>query len=426
MKKRIFIYCRGCELRALDTKKFEKYFLANDYEIVNKPQNADIIVYVTCAFSESIEKNALENVRKFKQYGAELIVAGCLPKINKDKLEKIFNGKVISTDELDKDPRKVDELFSTNKMKFKDLKDTNFLFVNLDNNKLINVTRWALAQIKFFKTIYDTILEFILKNSFYEHADPYILNSQKLYFIRTSWGCLSNCSYCAIKRAIGQLHSKPIKECLNELDHALNKGYKKIILTADSIGAYGLDINSSLPVLLNKISEFPQNFTISLLGLSPKWAVKYEKELLELFRNDKRFINISIPIQSASSRILKLMNRYSNVENISEILKKFKTANPSLNLETNYILCFPTESFDDMKNTLSFITEIPFNDGIIYPFSCRPDTKAEKINPKISQNEILQRLEYSKNYLEKEEYNVLYFSNVPHIMFNKKYSSHYR
>ena len=113
--KRIFVTNYGCHLRSLDAEKIRNYFSWNGYKIVNTPENADIIFFISCAAFDKKAENALNKVKKFQKYDAELIVGGCLPVIEKEELANIFSGKTISTKDLDK----IDDLFPENKIKFR-------------------------------------------------------------------------------------------------------------------------------------------------------------------------------------------------------------------------------------------------------------------------------------------------------------------
>ena len=110
----VFILEKACSQRQLDAKKIETYLIENNYKIVNHPKFADIIIFVTCAFRNAMAEKALNKIKDLQRYNAELIVAGCLPGIDKEELSKVFKGKVIIT----KDLNKIDSLFPKNLKKF--------------------------------------------------------------------------------------------------------------------------------------------------------------------------------------------------------------------------------------------------------------------------------------------------------------------
>jgi tRNA A37 methylthiotransferase MiaB len=215
-----------------------------------------------------------------------------------------------------------------------------------------------------------------------------------MYRMRVSWGCNSNCSYCGIKEAIGPHKSKSIEKIIGEFRQGLNKGYKHFVINADDIGAYGTDINSSFAELLDKLTNISGEYDISIANLSPRWLIKYIDDLEKIFKR-KKIMRLSVPIQSGSSRILKLMNRYPDTDKIKDAFLRLKTAFPKLSLHTHVILGFPTETDEDLKHTLYFIKNSNISAGQIKPFSCKAGSGAEHIVPKVSQEEIYKRSQYA-------------------------------
>ena len=404
--KKIFIYARSCELRFLDASRVHSYFSHNNYKIVNKPEDADIIFFITCAAFKNVTDESLHLVKEFQKYDAELIVGGCLPIIEKEKLANIFDGRTIITKDLDKDPDRMDELFPENSIKFRDIDDANIPFQSLNEGKPIGAIKKILGNMRWMENFVIRIKGHVLKNLMGKHSFFYsVLRDEPMYRLRISWGCNSNCSYCGIKKAIGSHKSKPLEKAIEELRNGLNKGYKHFIINADDVGAYGLDIDSSFSELLDKMTNIPSEYDISIANLSPRWLTKYIDDLEEIFKRQK-IIRIGVPIQSGSSRILELMNRYHDTEKIREAFLRSKTAFPMLSLHTHIMVGFPTETEEDFKQTLSFIKKCNFSAGQLISFSCKTGSEAERIEPKIPKNVIYKRLEYAKIFLKKEGYNV--------------------
>jgi len=161
----VFILAKACSQRQLDAKKIESYLIENNYKIVNHPKFADFIIFVTCAFRNNMAENALKKVKNLQRYNAELIVAGCLPGIDKEELSKIFKGKVIIT----KDLNKIDSLFPKNLKKFRDLNDENVFFQRIDTSNIFGNIR---TRITFIDNIYSNIKKNVYKIIFGEDT-PY-------------------------------------------------------------------------------------------------------------------------------------------------------------------------------------------------------------------------------------------------------------
>lgn len=114
--KKIFLYVTACELRLLDANKLCTYFTVNGHEIVDKPEKADVIIFIGCGIFNDTTDYSFKKLEKYKKYNAEIIVAGCLPAMEEERLKEVFKGKTVSTKDLDKNPDEVDKLFPENKI----------------------------------------------------------------------------------------------------------------------------------------------------------------------------------------------------------------------------------------------------------------------------------------------------------------------
>jgi len=419
-RKKIYIHVQACDRRGLDANKTAKYLSKNNYEIVNRAKNADIILFFACAALNTITEDSLKTIKKFQKYDAELIIAGCLPEIEKEKLSKIFNGKTICT----KDIEKIDTIFPENRIKYSTTDDANIVFKNLNELSPLEILKRTFRSIKSIESIYINVKNHIFKNLFGENSFIYrVFPDPLLYHVRTSTGCSGNCSYCSIKKGIGPCASKPLEDCIEEFRNGLNKGYKRFAIDGDDTGAYGIDIGSNLPELLYKITEIQGDYKISIRNIRPDWIVRYINDL-EIILKRKKIISIESSIQSGSIRILKLMNRYSDIEKMKNAFLRLKKSFPSISLVTDYIIGFPTESEEDFKQTLDYLKEINFNAGMIIPFSCNTGTEAEKIVPKITRKDTYRRIKNAKKFLKKSGYHILFIPwNELFIFWNENYKN---
>ena len=419
--KKAFIHINGCERRELDATRIQNYLIKNKYIIVNSPSKADVIIFIGCAVLDKPTDISFKKIKEFQKYKAELIVAGCIPAIEPNALADRFSGKTLTTEYLNKKPEKIDQLFPENKVPFKEIKDANILFKNMNINSLFDLITYCLGKSKKIDNFYFKLKSYIFTQIFGENYVLYrFLFKEKYSFqVRVSWGCPSRCSYCSINKAVGPLESKPIDQCVKELKRGISQGYENIILTGDNVGAYGLDIGKTLPELLYKTSFAAGNYKMMILNFHPRWLVKYIKDLEKILIDNK--INcIDIPIQSGSTRILKLMNRFSDIEEIKNACKKLKEVAPKLILGTDIIIGFPSETEEEFKKTLDFIRESDFQIGTAIKYSCKIGTKAEKIEGKISTKKIDKRFNYAKKFFKKQGYNIMYLPRMHYFVFFKK------
>jgi len=413
---KIFIYTEGaCWKRLLDADKIRKYLSANEYNIVQDSNEADKIVLVTCAFLNGKSENSINKVKEFQKNNAELIVAGCLPTVEREKLSKIFDGKTIETKNLDTD---IERIFPPTKIKFADIQDANMLFEEATEDTFFILVKRILKKSKFIAKTLSKTQDYVLKHLLGEKSTAYKF-IKKQYHIRIAWGCTGNCSYCTIKKSTGPFRSKPFEECMKEFNQGLKEGYRNFILDAADVGAYGIDIESSFPKLLDEMTKSPEDFYITIREINAKWVVRYANELEEILKRNKIII-LDVAIQSVNKRILSLMKRPQNEDKLKETFIKIRKANQDFSLTCEFIIGFPTETEEEFLENLEFIKDVGFNGGQLYEFSCRTDTEAEEIEPKVTNEEIIRRIKYAKKYLKGIGYYASYIPKEHILLFMKR------
>jgi len=410
MNKKVFVYLSAvCSKQSLDAKRISKYFIKNGYQLATNPAKADIIILCTCACTNGKADFSLEAVKKLNKYQGELIVAGCLPAINKEELDEIFNGKKINT----KDLEKFDEIFKDHKIKFNEIDDANIQWKNIFERGVVGSIKKIYKHSGSIGRLYIKIRDYIasrfLKKKYIYHEASQEIKSS--FNLRISRGCLGNCSYCAIKKAIGTLKSKPMDQCIQEFKKGLEEGHKNFLIVADDLGSYGIDINQDFPTLLNEIVKIEGEYEIELEESHPLWIVKYLNEIEKLVKQ-KKINKICIPIQSGSEKILKLMNRYSDIDKVKEAILTLKKANPDLLIGTNVIIGFPNESQNDFEKTMEFLREVQFDYGGVFPFSVKKGTKAEEIEQKVPNEEINKRMKKFEEFATKIGYQFFYYKGI--------------
>ncbi|MCX6666203.1 MAG: radical SAM protein [Euryarchaeota archaeon] len=418
--KKVFITAGiVCDKRKLDILRISKYLMRNDYEIVDSPKKADVILISTCGVSNSLADKTFNKIKELHKYDGEVIVTGCLPDTDKKRFDHFFNGRSFSTKHIDE----IETFFPGNKVSFSEIEDCNSLWINVNRDKISDIFKLLFLKFNLTKRVYVGFFDHILINQIGEdhlilHAF-YALNLpiDDLYIIRIASGCWGNCSYCAAKKAVGGFKSKPLNICLNEFKNGLEKGYSNFFLTAEDTGGYGLDINSNFLDLLDKITNFDGGYRINIYALNPRWVVQYIDELEEIVKKGK-IKAVCIPIQSGDNRILELMNRYSDVEEIKSAFIRLKKANSDLSLATHCIVGFPSETDQEFKETLDFIKATDLDLGLIISMSIRADTEAENIEPKVSKKELSKRLSSAQKYLRNSGYKTIKANDT--LIFSKK------
>jgi len=365
MPSTIFIKAIGCYRRMVDASKFARYFSLNGYDVLEGPENADYILFVTCGFKRSVENEAFGILEELKKYDGELIVVGCIPGTAPQRLKKTFDGKSLPT----KRHNEIDSLFPDIHIKYRDVDDC--------------------------------IVPYNVKTS--SSCDEAVIQDQA--YLRIANGCNLKCSYCAIRLATGPLRSKAIDDLVSEYKKILSKGAKNIVFDAEDCGAYGLDIGSSFPELVSALERIDRGMDVKwgFQTMNPRWLVKYKDSLLDLVRRGK-YTNIKCDLQSGSPRMLKLMNRYPNVDRVLDIFNEFKVSNPAIFEASIFLVGFPTETDDDYQMTLDAIERLDLDQVMVVPYTHMEGTKKFSASELVSKETKRKRMNRAMKLLKKRGY----------------------
>jgi len=377
--KKVYIRSNGCIDNLLDGKSFRNYFKENGWEVVHDPAEADMIIANTCAFDKAHEDISIADIEELKKYkNAQLIVTGCLPKINRERLNTVFDGVSFGPKERDK----IKEIIGSDKeIAWKDQH-------TIDDEDITQLPhRKVVHKVKKIKHIAGKYGKYILPN--FEIGD--LTGDQDSYFLVLGEGCLGNCAYCAIKTAKGKLTSVPLDLVIKDFKNGLAQGYKRFILTADDTGAYGQDIGTDLPTLIEKILELDGDYKLNIYHLEPNWLIKYFDYFKKVFNTSKIDVIFS-PIQSGSNKILKAMRRPYTVEEYVRCIKELRTELPSLKIWNQFIVGFPGETEEDFQGSLNVLDQVTFNIVQAFAYSDRPGTAASKMPHHVSDEEVKARL----------------------------------
>ena len=405
----IDLYC--CSRREMDAQKIYTYLKENGYNVVRDPAKSDYIILMTCGATKGIADASFKLIEKYKGYHAEMIVAGCIPETHKVELEKIFTGKTVSIKDLDK----IDELLPNITKKFKEIPEANARWEGLNDRsfkgivKRIHTHVHLLHKVDLF--IFNTVVRKLLGENFYiTYPFDRIIPEINQFSILISRGCIHNCSYCIIKKGIGPLHSKPPEQCIQEVFCGLQQGFRSFVLDTDDSGPYGVDIGTTLPSLLRSMMEIKEPFTVKISHSHPRWLIKYESELTDIFKQ-KRVNNIFASVQTGNDRILRLMGRPYATKDLVRALNAFRTSNSDLKIGVDLIVGFPSETEEEFLDTIRMFDEVRFDYGIIFQFSCHEGTKASTFEPKISKQVVDQRMRIALRFLKKNNYFAWRFHN---------------
>ena len=268
----VAVYTLGCKVNIYESEFVISLLKKNNYEIVDFNEKADIYIINTCSVTnESDKKNRkIINEAKRKNSDAIIVVMGCYSQVNPDLI------------------------------------DADIVLGNKDKSKIIELLDECIKKKEKIKKIYD-----IRKTDFETMSIDKFENHTRA-FVKIQEGCNAFCSYCIIPFTRGGLRSKDEDEAVKEITTLVNNGYKEIVLTGIHTGRYGIEKNTSLEHLLNRLVKIPNIFRIRLSSIEIN---EITPGILKLIKDNKIMAkHLHIPLQSGSNKILKLMNRKYNIE----------------------------------------------------------------------------------------------------------------
>ncbi len=349
MDKRVAVISLGCDKNRVDTETMLYNLNACGYTLTNDLSEAQVIIVNTCAFILSAREEAIDTIIQVAQYKKgsceKLIVTGCLPQKYGDQLSELT--------EVDA-----------------------FLGI-YDYPNICNV----------ISSLYGYINQVPLSACDY---DMRIRTTPAHYaYLKIADGCDNKCTFCNIPSIRGKFRSKSIESLILEAKDLYDDGVKEIILVAQDVTAYGVDIGTNLITLLRELSKI-DFLWIRLLYCYPE---KVTDELLcEIDCNPKIAKYVDIPLQHVSNGVLKRMNRKSTHEGIVELFNKIRALKNHVAIRTTIMTGFPGETEQQFEEACEFIKDYAPDHVGIFAYSKEEDTPSYKLKGHITKSEKLKRV----------------------------------
>ncbi len=407
--KRFFVFNAGCIRRGLDSIRIQKYLESNGWTFTCSPSRAELIVIATCGVVLENERNSLKAVSQAarrRARGSTLVVTGCLPNINREALRELGDFVFVPTGDIDQLDRIV-------------LPQTPLARVSPPDSVAEgrHITNYLIARSfcrksRLYKALFD---RFAMNCTFLAAsvgAAKALGNMKNLlgmkpkkkivpyYNIAIARGCLSSCTFCATKLAIGPLRSRPQQEIVDEFLGGLQKGYRVFQLIAEDTGCYGLDIGSSFPELLGQLLRIEKDYKLNIIDYHPRWLVEQRDTLVAmLVKGQSKIKEIFLPLQSGSDRILERMGRGHTAAQVKHALRELKDRAPCISLRAGLLVGFPGESDEDFEATKELIRDIRFDEVTVNRYEDRPNTDSSRMDDKVDQNIIEARARFLAEHM---------------------------
>jgi len=323
--------------------------LAEGYEITDRIEDADVLVYNTCAVKTPTE-NRMIDILKRAPKTKKVIVTGCLPLINFDRVKKEvrFDGILGPAPSL---------------------KIVEVLRRIARNERVILLTGGAKPGLDLPRCFKNSIVS----------------------IIPVAYGCLGACSYCCVVFARGRLRSYSIDEIVDRVKSDVASGAKEVWLTSQDMSCYGRDIGATLGDLLEKICNIEGTFLVRIGMMTPNHTLNILDRLVEAYQHMKIFKFLHLPVQSGDNEVLKRMQRFYTIEDFNQIVEMFRKVIPKITIATDVICGFPGETAEAFEKTIHIIEKVTPDIVNVSKFFPRPNTQAEKLRPKIPPSEIKER-----------------------------------
>ncbi len=343
--KKFYIETYGCQMNVADSEVVASILWKEAYESSTTPEEADLILLNTCSVRDNAEQKIiarLKALQAYKRKNARLIIGvlGCMAERVKEQLILEHGADLVAGPDA-----------------YLDL--PNLIRAAGLGEKAVNVE--------------------LSTTETYREVLPLRLGNYRVSgFISIMRGCDNFCSYCVVPYTRGRERSRDPQSILNELADLRSKGYREVTLLGQNVNSYvyeGLDFAALLSMVADAAPDMWIRFTTS----HPK---DMSDKLLETMASRPNTCkHIHLPVQSGSSRILKLMNRRYTREDYLARVASIRSILPTASISTDLFCGFHSESDEDHQMTLSLMREVGFDSAFMFRYSERPGTYAAKHLP---------------------------------------------
>ncbi|MCL2359357.1 tRNA (N(6)-L-threonylcarbamoyladenosine(37)-C(2))-methylthiotransferase [Candidatus Bathycorpusculum sp.] len=331
----IFIKNYGCSSNTADGETLAGCLKQAGYTLTTNQTQADLIIYNTCAVKGPTENRIINDIKQTPK-NKKIIITGCLPKINLERLtrETTFNGAT--------GPAAGEKII-------------NIVKEVIDGQKPI-----ALTPPKENPPL----------------TLPKLQTNPLISIIPINFGCLGSCTYCCVVHARGHLQSYSIPQITQRIQTDYNAGCQEFWLTSQDTASYGQDLKTNLANLLHATTQLTGNFYIRIGMMTPNLITPIQTQLINAFKNPHIFKFLHLPLQSGDNTILTAMNRFYTANDFQTITQTFREQFPNLTLATDIIVGFPGETTQAFNNTLTLLKKTQPDITNISKFFARPKTPA--------------------------------------------------
>ncbi|MFR4154955.1 MAG: tRNA (N6-isopentenyl adenosine(37)-C2)-methylthiotransferase MiaB [Coprococcus sp.] len=351
----------GCQMNARDSEKLAGILERIGY-VETDTEDADFVIYNTCTVRENANLRVygrLGQMKRTKQRHPDMLIAlcGCMMQ------------EPLVVDKIRKSYRHVDIIFGTHNI----FKLAELIQTRLNTGKMV-VDIWK-----------DT-------NQIVED-----LPNERKYSFKTGvnimFGCNNFCSYCIVPYVRGRERSREPKDIIREIERDVADGVKEVMLLGQNVNSYGKNLENpiSFAKLLQEIEKIEGLERIRFMTSHPK---DLSDELIAVMGQSKKICrHLHLPLQSGSSRILKLMNRKYTKESYLDLVDRIRKGCPDISLTTDIIVGFPGETEEDFLETMDVVEKVGFDSAFTFIYSKRTGTPAASMENQVPEDVVKDRFD---------------------------------
>ncbi len=347
-----FIRTYGCQQNVADSERIKGMLEKSGFGFTETPEDADFILFNTCAVREHAEDRVFGNVgalKNIKRKHPHILIAlcGCMMEqehiANRIYKSFPFVGLVFGTHSLHHFPELMYDALCNGRRVFERGNDDKKIYEGFPIRRDGSFKGW----------------------------------------LPIMYGCNNFCTYCIVPYVRGRERSREKDVIISEAREMIGSGYKDITLLGQNVNSYGktLDEPLSFASLISEIDEIEGDYWLRFMTSHPKDC---SRELIDAIAGGRHISrHLHLPFQSGSDRILKAMNRHYDRKKYLDIVSYAKERIPGVSLTSDIIVGFPGETYEDFKQTLSLVREVEFTSLYTFIYSPRVGTPAASMDDPI-------------------------------------------
>lgn len=284
-KYSIFVRNWGCTHNSSDSEYMMGILAQSGYKIVDSKEKAHLWILNSCTVKNPAEDQFRNEIKKAIEMDKKIVVSGCVPQSD-FRADYLKNLSIIGVQQIDKVVEVVEETLKGNVVRY--------MSIRKEGGKKTGGAPLHMPKIR-----RNPLIEIIAINT----------------------GCLNECTYCKTKHARGKLGSYPIEEIISRAKCAFNEGVKELWITSEDTGAYGIDIGTNLPKLLEQLVKIVPDDCMVRIGMTnPPYILNHIESIAQILSHPRVYSFLHIPVQSGSDEVLADMKREYCIEDFCYII----------------------------------------------------------------------------------------------------------